>query len=79
MMLRRFYRVDRGRERSKVHDLLARRLRDALVGQGEYAENDQDDTDERHGFHGVLLPLLVMLPCLRVLGGSRPPLPGESR
>src|SRR4030095_13545852 len=52
--------VDRGVERSKVNDLLARRVRDALVGQGEHAENDESDTDESHEFHGALRPLLVM-------------------
>src|SRR4030095_14072275 len=53
--------VDRGLERSKVNDLLARRVRDALVGQGEHAENDESDTDESHEFHNAQLPLLVML------------------
>ena len=44
----------------KVNDLLTRRVRDALVGQGEHAENDQGDADESHRFHGALLSLLVM-------------------
>jgi hypothetical protein len=26
-----------------------------LVGEGEYAENDQGDTDESDGFHGAHL------------------------
>ena len=49
-------------ERTKVNDLLSAVVYvHALVGQGEHAENDQGDTDESHGFHGALLPLLVML------------------
>src|SRR5512132_1660549 len=52
--------VDRGLERSKVNDLLACRVREALVGQSEHAENDESDSDESHEFHGALLPLLVM-------------------
>src|SRR4029453_15132702 len=52
--------VDRGLERAKVNDLLTRRVRDALVGQGEHPENDQGDADESHRFHGALLSLLVM-------------------
>src|SRR4030095_9880048 len=62
--------VDRGLERSKVNDLLTRRVRDALVGQGEHAENDQSDTDESHEFHSALLPLLVMLFYVLVPGDS---------
>src|SRR5207249_413505 len=64
-------------ERPKVYDLLSRRVRDALVGERDHAENDQNDTDKSHGFHGALLSFLVM----RTAGAGRiaslPP--GESR
>ncbi len=51
--------VDRGLERSKVNDFLTRRVRDALVGQGEHAEDYQGDTDQSRRFQSALPPCLV--------------------
>src|ERR1700682_6184993 len=70
MTPRRVSRVERGPERSEVHDRLPRRVRDVLVGQGEHAENDQGKTDESPGFTALSSLFLIMLLWLLVPGES---------
>src|SRR5262245_40688311 len=52
----RLFLLDRGLERAEIDDLLAGGVRDALVGEGDDPQNDQNDTDERKRFH-TLHPL----------------------
>src|SRR5438093_403301 len=66
--------VGRDLERPKVDNLLAGRVREALIGQGERSENDQDDTKKSRRFHSAILPFTsrTWFACSQSSSRSRP-------